>query len=105
VPVRLTLFVLSQGGFYQLSPDPLQLRAYRAVDGTPGTLAGTFGRGSYILAWEAEIGGGNQNFNAFVVEMMGISPIPEPATVNLLLIGLVIAVMVQIARRRRRHRA
>ena len=43
----------------------------------------------YVLAWEDRSWFGDRDYNDLIVEVTGVSPVPEPATLSLLGMGLV----------------
>jgi len=49
---------------------------------------GIWGANEYILAWEDLYGGGDADYSDFVVMVESISPVPAPATLALMGIGL-----------------
>ena len=50
--------------------------------------AGPWGSNEYILAWEDVVGGGDKDFTDFVVLVESVSPVPVPATLALIGLGL-----------------
>lgn len=44
--------------------------------------------GSYVLAWEQDSWLGDRDYNDLIVEVSGVSPVPEPATLTLFGLGL-----------------
>jgi hypothetical protein len=44
--------------------------------------------GAYVLAWEQDNWLGDRDYNDLIVEVSGVSPVPEPATLALLGLGL-----------------
>ena len=59
--------------------------------GNPGSIAGDIPnvRPTYVLAWDDQLDGGDRDFNDLVIEVVEVSPIPEPHTIFLLFIGLI----------------
>ena len=55
-----------------------------------GLLPGLWGTGEYVLGWEDMYGGGDKDYDDFVimVESVQPDPIPEPATIALFSLGL-----------------
>lgn len=55
----------------------------------PDLAAGPWGANEYILAWEDLMNGGDGDYADFVVMIESISPVPEPAILSLLALGLI----------------
>jgi hypothetical protein len=56
--------------------------------------------GHYVLGWEDLIGGGDKDYDDFVIEVSGVKPVPEPAT--LLLLGAGAAGLCYMRRRQKK---
>jgi len=54
----------------------------------PGAGSGIWGVEEYVLAFEDQVGGGDQDHNDFVVMVESITPVPVPAAVLLGFLGL-----------------
>mgnify|MGYP003565358927 CR=1 FL=1 len=63
----------------------------------PGYAPGLWTNNEYILAWEDLLGGGDKDYEDFVVMIESVDPIPEPGT--LLLIGLGLVALVGLRKR------
>lgn len=54
----------------------------------PSTLPGVWDSNEYILAWEDALGGGDADYNDFVLITESVNPIPEPSMLAMFGIGL-----------------
>jgi hypothetical protein len=75
-----------------------QMVTYRITgnDGSPENQIG-----NYVLAWEDESWLGDRDYNDLVVEVSGVSPVPEPATLALFGMGLAGFVSWRVKRRKK----
>ncbi len=67
------------------------MAAYQGVGDTiqiPGFASGVWGNNEYILGWEDLNGGGDLDYNDFVVLVESVHPVPEPGTMLLMGSGL-----------------
>ncbi|SEN48241.1 DUF4114 domain-containing protein [Nitrosomonas marina] len=55
----------------------------------PATLPGIWSTNEYIMAWEDIYGGGDTDYNDFVLITESVNPIPEPSMLALFGIGLI----------------
>ncbi|WP_286817218.1 DUF4114 domain-containing protein [Desulfobacter sp. UBA2225] len=67
----------------------------------PPYAAGVWGTGEYVLAWEDIVGGGDQDWDDFVVMVESVSPVPEPA--SMLLFGTGLASLAGLVTRRKKN--
>ena len=68
--------------------------AYEGVGDTvklPTRPAGQWGANEYILAWEDLSGGGDKDYNDFVIMMESVTPVPVPGAILLGMLGLSVA--------------
>ncbi len=64
----------------------------------PPFSAGIWGANEYVLAWEDTTGGGDRDYDDFVVLVESINPVPEPTSIAMF--GLGLAAMARLRRRR-----
>lgn len=67
----------------------------------PNVTAGLWSSNEYILAWEDLAGGGDKDYDDFIVMVESVSPAPVPEPATMLLFGTGIAGLTGMVRRRR----